>query len=415
MNKKKNSSATDYLRQAAILCGGRGERLRPLTDTIPKPMLPVNGKPFLEYLLEQLKDNGIKEVVLLTGYLGGQIREYFGNGERVGLTIKYSHGPIEWETGRRLAQAKSMLDERFLLLYSDNFVPFDLKKSLRFNKEQDKLLTFIVHPKDKGNIRLGGDGQVIAYDKSRSSKGLDFVELGYMVVSKKVFDYYTCENPSFSDIISILVLKGQVSGEPVLSDYYSISDLERLKLAEKYLLPKKILLIDRDGVINQKAPRGEYIDSWDKFVFIRENIDGMKKLFNLGFNFIIISNQAGIGRGVVSAEAVRQIHEKMRAALRDRDVKILDIYVCPHHWEDKCSCRKPEPGLFFQASREHLFRLDKTFFIGDDPRDCQAAYRAGCKSIYIGKNKDLAEIQQYERPELVVNNLKEAVTYLEAA
>lgn len=403
----------DIPRQAAILCGGLGSRLRPLTDTMPKPMVPVNGVPFLSYLLEQLKDNGIKEVILMTGYLGEQLSDYFGDGASFGIRIRYSPGPAEWETGRRIIEAKDMLDEHFLLLYGDNFLPFNLKKITKFYNAQKKLLSFIVQPKAKGNIHLGEGGIVQAYDKLRLAEGLNFVELGYMIVSKKMFEYYAYKDVSFSDIINKLVSAEQAAGFLVLDAYYSISDMDRLKLTEEYLKPKRILLIDRDGVINEKAPRGEYIASWEAFSFIRENVEGMKKLSQAGFSFIVISNQAGIARGMVSTGTVDNIHRRMKEWLEKEGIRILDIFVCPHHWDEKCSCRKPEPGLFFQASRKWLFRLDKTFFIGDDSRDCQAAYQAGCGSVYTGKNDDLGNLDPDEFPQLVVNNLNEAVSYLE--
>ncbi len=403
----------DIPKQAVILCGGLGERLRPLTDLVPKPMVLVNGAPFLRYLLEQLKDSGIKEVILLTGYRGEQIREYFEDGSQLGLLIRYSHRPVEWETGRRLFEAKELLDECFLLLYSDNFLSFNLKKIVKFHNEQKKMLSFIVQPKEKGNIRMGEGGVVQVYDKTRSVQGLSFVELGYMIVSKKLFEFYACKDVSFSDIIAKMVSMQQVAGMPVLDAYYSISDLDRLKLTEEYLKPKKILLVDRDGVINEKAPRGEYICSWGDFSFIRKNIEGLKRLNEAGFSFIVISNQAGIARGMVSAEAVDDIHKQMKAALEKEGVRILDIYLCPHHWEEKCSCRKPEPGLFFQASRKWLFRLDKAYFIGDDPRDCQAAYRAGCGCIYIGGENGLKDLSIEEQPKIAVKNLIEALPYLE--
>ena len=106
-----------YPQQAVIFCGGLGSRLRPLTETLPKPMAPVLDKPFLEYLLVQLEEQSIKRFVLLTGYLGGIIQEYFGDGSKWGWTIEYSHGLEEWDTGRRLWEARSKLDDKFLLFY----------------------------------------------------------------------------------------------------------------------------------------------------------------------------------------------------------------------------------------------------------------------------------------------------------
>ena len=93
-------------------------------------------------------------------------------------------------------------------------------------------------------------------------------------------------------------------------------------------------MIDRDGVINKKAPRGEYIASWNEFFFLHENIRGMKKLTEAGYSFIVISNQAGIARGMVSKEAVDVINQTMRQKLEEEGVRILDVYVCPHHWEE---------------------------------------------------------------------------------
>ena len=87
------------IKQAVILAGGRGERLKPITDTIPKPMVPINGKPFLEYLVELLKENGIEEIVMLLGYLPDKITEYFGDGSKFGVRIRYSVGAVEDEGG----------------------------------------------------------------------------------------------------------------------------------------------------------------------------------------------------------------------------------------------------------------------------------------------------------------------------
>jgi len=398
--------------QAAILCGGRGTRLRPITDRMPKPMVPVNGVPFLEHLLVQLRENGIRDVILMTGYLGEQIQEYFGDGRSLHLRLRYSHGPVEWETGRRLYEIKPWLQDRFMLLYADNFVLFNLQKLTAFHEQQGKLLTFTVQAKSSGNIRLAGDGAVEVYDKTRSAENLGYVELGYMIASSKIFDYYDGIKVNFSDIIAKLVAARQVAAMVVGDAYHSVSDPDRLKLTEAYLKPKKILLTDRDGVINTRPPKGEYIASWSAFSFIPENVRGMKQLSKAGFSFIVISNQAGIARGMVSREAVDVIHRRMKETLEHEGVRILNIYLCPHHWDDNCSCRKPKPGLFFQASRDWLLRLDKSYFIGDDPRDCQAASQAGCGCIYVGNKDELGNLLPEEQPQRVVNNLEEAVPYL---
>ena len=399
-------------KQAAILCGGLGNRLRPITDTLPKPMVPINGRPFLEYLLEQLKVQGVSEIILMTGYLGEQIQEYFGQGSKWGLDVQYSNGPAEWDTGRRLHEAKSLLQDNFILMYSDNFVQVNLKKLAAFHGRSKTLLSFVVQPKLNANISLGEGGTVTAYDKTRSSKDLNFVELGFMVTNKKIFNYYQEIDVSFSDILVKLVSEKQVSGMVVDDAYHGVSDPKRLKLTKEYLKPKKILLIDRDGVINEKAPRGEYIGKWSDFTFISDTIDGLKELSQEGFEFIIISNQAGIGRGVLSAATVKEINDRMKKYLEDQSIPVKGIYVCPHHWEDNCDCRKPAPGLLFQASKDFLFRLDKTFFIGDDPRDCQAAYNAGCKSIFLGEPAEVKKLSSNEAPQLITKTLKSLLNFL---
>ena len=128
----------DQPTQAAVFCGGIGTRLRPLTDTLPKPMAPVHdGKPFLHFLLDQLSEQGIRRFVLMTGYLADVISDYFGDGSQWGWDITYSRGPVEWDTGRRLWEARALLDERFLLLYSDNFAQFSLQSAFALHQSSN--------------------------------------------------------------------------------------------------------------------------------------------------------------------------------------------------------------------------------------------------------------------------------------
>lgn len=389
--------------QAVFLCGGLGERLKPLTNHLPKPMMDVHGKPFLWHLLEQLADKGIKRFLLLTGYLGQCISNYFGNGEKWGWQIDYSAGPAEWDTGRRLWEARTFLEPEFLLAYSDNFV--QIRLDLLENAWEKTKASIALHlaPKKNGNIRLGSNGIVEEYDASRKAPGLEWVEVGYMLARKdEVLNQLTeldgFPDISFSKVIHAVASQGKLAGIVVQDPYHSVGDIERLKRTRHYLAPKKIILIDRDGTINRKAPRGEYIRNWDEFEFIPETLEGMKELAQLGFTFIVITNQAGVARGMVDPTDLDTIHTSMIKKFKQEGVTILKVYVCPDHWETQSFRRKPNPGMFFEASRDFNFRLDKTIYIGDDVRDCEAAYNAGTNCVYVGDPFELKNIAPIYKP-----------------
>lgn len=391
------------LKQAVILCGGFGTRLRPITNNIPKPMVPVNGKPFLHYLLQQLSDQGIKQFVLLTGYLGEQISEYFGDGSKWGWEISYSNGPTEWDTGRRIWEARGLYDPQFLLLYSDNFVQFRLRKLMDLHETLSCPITLILAPKGKGNIKVSENGSIEAYDKNRNGEGFDYVEVGYMIVERDsvLEDFRSCEgfpNFNFSLLLQKFAGESKIAGIIVRDPYHSISDPARLAKMNSYHSAKKIILIDRDGTINKKAPKGEYITMEIMFEFIPETYQAMKILAGEGFRFIIITNQAGIARGKLTHLDLENIHDKMKATFAEDNIDILNIYYSPHHWDENSFMRKPQPGMFFSVSAEFDIRLDKTIYVGDDIRDCQAAYNAGCQSIFLGEREEIANLKDEEMP-----------------
>ncbi|PHR10159.1 MAG: hypothetical protein COB29_00840 [Sulfitobacter sp.] len=383
--------------QAVILCGGLGTRLRPLTDNLPKPMVDVNGQPFLLHLMEQLSDAGTNKFLLLTGYLAEKISTFFGDGSQWGWEITYHVGPVEWDTGRRLWEARELINERFMFLYSDNYATFRFSELLELHIKNRPALSLLLKSKPSANVALGNDGFLENYDKTRNSPDLNYVELGYMIAEKQqIFDAYDdfekAPDISFSEILAKLVSTRQVAGLILPVPYYSVSDPERLELLRTYLRPKKILLLDRDGTINTKAPRGEYITRWSDMEILPEAVSGLQKLADAGFTFAVISNQAGIARGILSAEIVSEINSRLSEFFHDKGVEMIDFYVCPHHWDEGCMCRKPKPGMFHTCSEDHLLRLDQTIYVGDDPRDCEAARQAGCQSIFVGNTDELDDV-----------------------
>ncbi len=401
------------IEQAVILAGGRGSRLRPLTDTLPKPMAPINDVPFMAYLLEQLQSQGIKKVILLTGYKGHLIKEYFSNGEQLNLEIRYSQGPIEWLTARRLWEARALIEDQFLLMYSDNFAQFNINKQLNLLNDQNDLCV-LLSKKEQGNIMLNDEGKVLAYEKGVNKKEFQHVELGYMLVKKEpFFKYFTGENEDLSPIQSKIAANGRMSGFTVNDGYHSISNLTKLKTMAAYLKFKKIILLDRDGVINVKAPDGEYVERWADFVWKRDNIDGLIALSKKGYQFIVITNQAGIARKKVKACDLEHIHQSMISHMKTLGIDVLSVYVCKHHWDDDCNCRKPKAGLFAQVAKDFMLRMDQTLYIGDDPKDCKAASAANTKSIFIGEYSRLDALLPHEKPLYVANSILDALPVVE--
>ena len=380
--------------QAVILCGGRGERLRPLTDEMPKPMVSVNGRPFLQYLLEQLAENGLNRFVLLTGYLGEKIVEYFGDGSSWGWSISYSNGPVEWSTTKRIHEALDQIDEQFLLLYSDNFAQLRLSELAQVNRDRNSAMTLSVVRKFPGNIQLDANSSVAKYDSSRSESSADFVEIGYSLISKSkiiaCLDKHIHEN--FSSVIQSLTEDQQVSAVQVKTGYMSISDPLRLSRTEAFLKQHKILLLDRDGTLNVKPQRGEYVNSIDEFNWIESSRDALRTLGEKGFSFIIISNQAGVATGAIKLEDLNKINEFIRAEFLSLGLRLLEIYVCTDHWNSESEFRKPNPGMFLAAAIDHKFRLDHSIYVGDDIRDAVAAKNAGCKCVLVSPGELIEDV-----------------------
>ena len=153
--------------------------------------------------------------------------------------------------------------------------------------------------------------------------------------------------------------------------------------------------MDRDGVINIKAKKGDYIKSWNEWKWMPNILELLKNLNLRDFKVIVISNQAGIARKKITRKKLNQIHEIMKAEIINYGGFIKDIFVCPHHWDEECSCRKPNPGMFFNAQKKFNIDLSNTYYLGDDPRDEEASKNAGCKFYKIKTGSCIKKFQNF--------------------
>jgi histidinol-phosphate phosphatase family protein len=386
--------------QAVILAGGRGTRLKPLTDTRPKPMVEVLGKPFLAYQIEQLRDQGFKKVLLLLGYLPEVVQEYCGNGSRWGVKVEYSISAAEDETGRRLKLAQDLIDPCFLLLYCDNYWPMSIDKMWpRFVASRAPAMITVYTNKDgytRDSVRVDTDGYVAIYDKTCASPGLQGVEISYALINKAVLQLLPANNLSVEEALySRLAENRQLAAYVTDHRYYSVGALHRLPLTESFFAHRRNVILDRDGVLNKRRPRGQYVRHWSEFEWLPGALEALQLLKEANYRVAIVSNQAGIGRGVMNEADLLQIHDRMRADASAAGGRIDEIYYCPHDWEAGCDCRKPKPGMLFQAQRDLNLDLSRTVFVGDDERDGEAADRAGCPFVKVSEQRPLIDwVQQ---------------------
>jgi histidinol-phosphate phosphatase family protein len=382
--------------QAVILAGGRGTRLKTLTETRPKPMIEIAGKPFLAYQIEQLRDQGFRKILLLLGYLPEVVRDYCGDGKLWGVQIDYSVSAVENETGRRLKLAEPLLDPYFLLLYCDNYWPMPFAKMwARFAAADVAAMLTVYTNKDgytQNSIRLSADGYVEVYDKSRATPGLQGVEISYGIFNRSLIEQLPGDNVSFEGALySTLAAQRQLLAYVTDHRYYSVGSIARLPLTESFLKRLPAIILDRDGVLNKKPPKAQYVRSWSEFEWLPGAKQALRVLNERGYRVIVVSNQAGIGRGMMTAQDLEQIHDRMKREAADAGGDIAAIYHCPHDWNDGCECRKPSPGMLFQAQRDFHLDLTRTPFFGDDERDGQAADRAGCPFIMVSETAPLLD------------------------
>jgi NDP-sugar pyrophosphorylase family protein len=239
--------------QVVILAGGLGTRLGPLTRTAPKPMVPVAGVPYLEHQLRLLARQGLCDVVALTGYLGQQIEEYFGDGRRLGLRMRYSRETPPLGTGGALRHALPLLEESFLVIYGDSYLRIEYRALGRFLEESGAAAAMAVYRDPFGetgvrpNVALGARGAVIRYEKNARDgeldrvaldRGvLDYIEAGVLALRRPVLDLVPPSGAVSLEeqVFPMLIERRQLFGYPTVQRFYDMGTPERLKAIEAYL------------------------------------------------------------------------------------------------------------------------------------------------------------------------------------
>ncbi|MBF0118047.1 MAG: NTP transferase domain-containing protein [Desulfobacterales bacterium] len=220
--------------KAVILCGGRGTRLKSLTDNRPKPMVTIMGKPFLEHLLLYIKSYKIDNILLLVGYLGKQIEDYFGDGSTFGLHIEYAYDENLLGTGGALKNAEEKINQDFLLINGDTYLPIDYQVFQDYAISKNAIGTLTVFSSKNNmlpyNISVGKNHYILSYNKKDPSK-MTHVDGGLIYFKKDVLSfippYQICslEEEIFPQLIKI----NQLVSFPIDQQFYDMGTSKGLK------------------------------------------------------------------------------------------------------------------------------------------------------------------------------------------
>lgn len=388
------SKTENRIKQAVIIAGGRGERLKPFTDEMPKPMYVVEGKPFIEHLINQIKGFGINNILLLLGYKAEKIVDYLADGKKFGVNIDYDITDASYDTGDRMIHAIDKYDDEFLFMYCDNYCPINYKKLVDdFYKNDADIQISVYMNKDKwtkDNLLLDDTGLVVIYDKTKTANNLSGVDIGYEIIKKSAVEKFKGLTGGFNKLIfPELVEKKKLYATTTEHRYYSIGSFDRMKWTEEFFKNKKVCFLDRDGTLNVRPDKACYIEREEDFIWLDGAKEAVKLLNDNNYLVILITNQPGIKRGNLTVETLDKIHNKMKKDLSDIGAKIDKIYYCPHNWDENCDCRKPKPGMIFDAQKEFSINLNNAILFGDDERDIEAGNKANVKSVLITEEYSL--------------------------
>ncbi|MEK6983527.1 MAG: sugar phosphate nucleotidyltransferase [Nanoarchaeota archaeon] len=223
--------------KAVLLVGGRGTRLRPLTDNTPKALLAVQGKTIIEHLFDLLKKYGIREAILCTGYLKDKIREYFGDGAKIGVSIVYAEEDEPLGTAGPLKLAKKYLKESFIVSNGDELKDINIPRMFRLHKRKNALatiaLTTVDDPSHYGVARLDGS-RILEFVEKPANAQSNLINAGFYIIEPEVIDMIPDGFAMLEkDVFPQLAKLGRLRGFPFAGQWFDIGNIDRYKIAEK--------------------------------------------------------------------------------------------------------------------------------------------------------------------------------------
>jgi len=424
--------------QAIILAGGKGTRLKDISGDLPKSMVSILGKPLLQHQIEQCVQYGFLDIHLLVSYKSDVIQNFFGDGSQFGATIHYHNEDVPRGTMRAMLDVLPHLNEQFLVLYGDTYFDVDLNRFWSFHQKGRSDASLFLHPNDHPQdsdlVELDSHSKVVKIHGYPHDgvwyRNLVNAALYILNRSSLVDIEINSDRPDIAkDLFPLMVDSGKSLYGYLSTEYIKdmgtpkrLNDVEQDICSGKveslrFSIKKKALFLDRDGVINEDV---DHLSDIDLFVLIPNVGKAIRKANQAGMLVVVVSNQPVIARGELSVSNLRLIHNKLDTLLGAEGAYIDRLYYCPHHPDSgfdgeikalkvECDCRKPNPGLFFQAVEELNISLQDSWMVGDRTSDILAGTNSNIETILVKTGYAGKDARYTINPNYVVADLAAAV------
>jgi histidinol-phosphate phosphatase family protein len=407
------------MKQLVILAGGKGTRLKDRLGDLPKPMIPIGGKPLLEHQVELARRYGFTDLLFFVHHRADLIEKHFGNGAKWDVTIRYLLEKEPLGTAGAVLAGYEQLAARFLVMYGDTMVNVDLERIWRAHEQSGSDGTLLLHPNDhpldSDLVEVDAQSRVTAFHNRPHPAGVwrqNLVNAGLYVLEKRALESsrHSTLNTQHStlldfgkDLFPEMLLRG---GK--LLGYNSPEYIKDIGTPERYdricaefengviarsslAVPQRAVFLDRDGTL---IPDKDCLRRADELELLPGVAAAIHQLNHSGWRTVVVTNQPVIAKGWCTEAELQNIHNKLETLL-GREHAFLDrIYFCPHHPEKgfpgerpelkiDCDCRKPKTGMIQRAVAELNLDLKQSWLIGDTTTDLQTARNAGLKSVLV--------------------------------
>jgi len=401
--------------KALLLAAGLGTRLRPLTDSVPKCLIPIGGQPLLDIWIQRLIECGIREARINTHSLAEAVRTHIAqiNAEDGLLLIEAHESTLLGSAGTVTANADLADDiDEIVIIYADNFSDIDLRPLIAFHREHTDPLTMVLfrapNPSACGIAELDDEGRIISFVEKPQTPTGNLANAGLYVIDAAAYREIA-EMKAFDLGFEVLPrFVGRMRGWIWGGYYLDIGTHESLKVAERdarELFPggfktsssgmqRPAVFLDRDGTLIEHVP---YLTDPAAVCLLPGVAEALKQLRRAGFAVVVITNQSAIGRGMLTEDRLDQIHTEMRRQLAASGTTVDAIYYCPiaPAGDDRAVVehpdRKPGPGMLLRAASELKLDLAASWMVGDLISDVLAGLNAGCRSVLLESGQLIPE------------------------